>query len=141
MGNNNYYYGVEYVNSLTYTPDKSEYIKEFERSENIKILAILSTGIYLDFENYIDNYSRKKKSIWTSFANICSLSLTIYNGFIFVFCGYYSNNFDNYKIIEKILSKNHNKNINNNKINYKKNINSNDNIMVELSDDLDKKKI
>ncbi len=53
LGNNNYYYGVEYVNSLIYTPDKSEYIKEFERSENIKILAILNTGIYLDFENYL----------------------------------------------------------------------------------------
>jgi len=136
LGNDNDYYGGEFINSFIYTPDKSEVIKEIEKSLNIKILAAINTPP-LDFENYIDNYSRTKKSIWTSFANICSLSLTIYNGFIFVFRGFYSNNFDNYKIIEKILSKNNNKNINN-KINNKKNINSNDNIMIELSDDLDK---
>jgi hypothetical protein len=118
LGNDNDYYGGEFINSFIYTPDKSEVIKEIEKSFNIKILAAINTPP-LDFENYIDNYSRTKKSIWTSFANICSLSLTIYNGFIFVFCGFYSKNFDNYKIIEKILSKNNNKNFNN-KINNKK---------------------
>ena len=99
LGNDNDYYGGEFINSFIYTPDKSEVIKEIEKSLNIKILAAINTPP-LDFENYIDNYSRTKKSIWTSFANICSLSLTIYNGFIFVFCGFYSKNFDNYKIIE-----------------------------------------
>ena len=138
LGNKNEYYGGEFINSFIYTPDKTEYLKKEEKSNNIKILAVIFTPI--DYENYIDNYSRTKKSIWTSLANICSLSLTIYNGFIFVFCRFYSNNFDNYKIIEKILSKSNNKNINNNdKINNKKNINSNNNIMVELSDDFDKK--
>ena len=132
LGNNNDYYGGEIINSFIYTPDKSEVIKKDEKENNIKILATIF--IAFDSDNFIDNYSRTRKSIWTSFANICSLSLTIYNGFIFVFCGFYSNNFDNYKIIEKILSEK-----NNNKINNKKNINSNDIKIIELSDDLDKK--
>ena len=58
-----------------------------------------------DPNNYIDLYSRTKIGIFDPIANICSLALTIYNGFIFVFCGYFSNNYDNFKIIEKILSK------------------------------------
>ena len=119
LGNNNDYYGIEYINSFIYTPDKSEQIKKIEEQGNIKTLAIIST-YFFEFENYIDNYSRKKKSIWTSFANICSLSLTIYNGLNFVFYWIYSKNFDNYKIIEKILSKSNNKNINNNKMDNKK---------------------
>ena len=130
LGNNNDYYGGEIINSFIYTPDKSELMKEEEKEKNIKILAAII--VPFDYDNYIDNYSRTRKSIWTSFANICSLSLTVYNGFIFVFCGFYSNNFDNYKIIEKILSEK-----NNNKI--KKNINSNDINLIELSDDFDKK--
>ena len=139
LGYDNEYYGIEYIDSLIYTPDKSEFIKEFEEKGNIKILALINPAFF-GFENYFDYYSRTKKSIWNAFANICSLSLTIYNGFIFLFCRFYSNNFDNYKIIEKILSKNYNKNINNNdKINNKKNINSYNNIIIELSDDFDKK--
>ena len=58
-----------------------------------------------DDNNYFDYYSRTKKGIFDPISSICSLCLTIYNGFIFAFCGFYSNNFDNYKIIEKILSK------------------------------------
>ena len=50
-------------------------------------------------------YKRKKISVFDILANICSLALTIYNGFKFAFNFLYSENFDNYKIIEKILSK------------------------------------
>ena len=56
-------------------------------------------------ENYFDNYNRQKKDIFKSIANICSLSLTVYNIFTVIYCSFYSNNFDNYKIIEKIISK------------------------------------
>ena len=45
------------------------------------------------------------KSFWDTVANICSLSLSVFNGFSFVFAKIYSNNFDNYKILEKILFK------------------------------------
>ena len=133
-GNNNEYYGVEFINSFIYTPEKSVFIKYLEEVGNFKILAFINTPV-LDVENYIDIYSRTKKSIWTSFANICSLSVSIYSGFIFIFCKFYSNNFDNYKIIEKILSKNHN--IYNNKIITKTKINSNDKMIIELSNDFD----
>ena len=133
LGNNNDYYGIEYINSFTYTLNKTEAIKAYELLYDIKIFAYIYTPKE-DNENYFDYYSRTKKSIWTSFANICSLSVTIYNGFIFVFCRFYSNNFDNYKIIEKILSKKNKKNIGNNN---KKDINAYKNTMVELSYDFD----
>ena len=77
-----------------------------------------------DDNNYFDYYSRTKKGIFDPISSICSLCLTIYNGFTFAFCGFYSNNFDNYKIIEKILSKN--------KKNFKK-------PKKEMSDNIDKK--
>ena len=42
-------------------------------------------------------------SIFDSIASICSLTTTLYEIVTFIFCGFYSNSFDNYKIIEKIL--------------------------------------
>ena len=55
------------------------------------------------FDKYIE-YRRKKISIFDIIANICSLSLTIFNGFRFGFAFFYSQKFDNYKIIDKILT-------------------------------------
>ena len=69
-----------------------------------------------------------ERSIFDPIANICSLALTIYNAFILVFCGFYSNNYDNYKIVKKILSKGGKPY---NKINEKREL-------LQLSDDLDK---
>ena len=56
----------------------------------------------IDFQHY-DEYKRTPKSFWDTVANICSLSMTILNGLGFSFVNYYSNNFNNYKIMEKIL--------------------------------------
>ena len=53
---------------------------------------------------YFDIYSRIKISIFDAIANICSLVITLYGIITFIFCGFYSNSFDNYKIIERILS-------------------------------------
>ena len=53
--------------------------------------------------NHYDQFQRTKKSIFNTIAKICSLCISIFNGFTFVFVKFYSNNFDNYKIIEKIL--------------------------------------
>ena len=39
-------------------------------------------------------------------AEICSLALTFFEFFKFFYGGYYSNNFDSYKIVKKILSNN-----------------------------------
>ena len=75
------------------------------KNDGLKLLTIINT-VWDDPKNNYDIYTRKKKTIFSPIANICSLSLTIYNGFIILFCTFYSNNFDSYKIIEKILSKN-----------------------------------
>ena len=56
----------------------------------------------IDYNHY-EEYKRTAKSFWDTVANICSLSLSVFNGFSFVFAKIYSNNFDNYKILEKIL--------------------------------------
>ena len=58
--------------------------------------------------------------------------LTVYNGFIFAFCRFYSSNFDNYNIIENILIKNK-------KSSTKKKEKENKDKIIELSGDFDKK--
>ena len=99
----NEFYGGSFMEPLEYNIEISETFKSLEK-EGVKFLGIISMKKE-DPNNYMDLYSRTKKGIFDPIANICSLALTIYNGFIFVFCGYYSNNFDNYKIVEKILIK------------------------------------
>ena len=54
---------------------------------------------------YYDHYSRDRISIFDAIANICALITTLYGVVTFIFCGFYSNSFDNYKIIEKIISR------------------------------------
>ena len=56
----------------------------------------------IDFYHY-EEYKRTAKSFWNALANVCSLSMTVLSGFSYVFLNFYSNNFDNYKIIENIL--------------------------------------
>ena len=51
-----------------------------------------------------DMYRRDKISIFDPIANICALITTLYGVLTFIFYGFYSKNFDNYKIVEKILS-------------------------------------
>ena len=58
----------------------------------------------MNFNKY-DQYKRTKISIFDVIANICSLSMTIFGGFIYGFTNYYSKSYDNYEIIKKILSK------------------------------------
>ena len=119
-GENNYIYGGEFLDHITFIINGKE--AGMEPEEGQKVLSYITMNLY-DPQNYYDIYSRKKKSIFNSIANICSLSLTIYNAIIFVFCGFYSNNFDDYKIIDRILFKA--KIEKNNKIDY----NLNDNII------------
>lgn len=54
---------------------------------------------------YHEEYKRTGKSFMDILANICSLSVTVLNVLSLFFVKYYSHNFDNYKIIEKILFK------------------------------------
>ena len=67
---------------------------------NYRVLGAIKFDI--DFSNY-DEYKRTKKDILDSISNACSLCLTFYNIFSFLFITFYSKNFDNYKITEKIL--------------------------------------
>ena len=100
---------------------------------------------------YYDIYTRNKISIFDAIANICSLVMTLYGVITFIFCGFYSNSFDNYKIIEKILAKRNDSkegielrnkstksNINNNKEN-KEGLLDDINIYEEDKDDEDDK--
>jgi len=64
---------------------------------------ILGQFLYsIDFSKS-DEYRRTKKDPFDSVSNACSLILALYNFFSFLFVSFYSNNFDNYKITEKIL--------------------------------------
>ena len=71
--------------------------------EHYKIVAIMQ--YYKDNFGYYDNYSRERISIFDAIANICALVSTLYGVVTFIFCGFYSNSFDNYKIVEKIISR------------------------------------
>ena len=85
----------------------------------------------IDFHHY-DEYKRTSKSLWDTVANICSLSMTIFNGLCYSLMNYFSNNVDNCSIMEKILFNsnsnkyekkefNNNREINGPKINYPNN--------------------
>ena len=67
----------------------------------MKILSIVL--IENKFEKYAE-YRRKKNDILDLIANIGSLFSTFFSVFAFIF-KFYSNNIDNYQIIEKLLSK------------------------------------
>ena len=66
-----------------------------------RLLLVLSG--YTEFTDYIE-YRRKRISVIDVIANIFSFSMAMYNGFKLFFSFLYSDNFDNYKIIDKILS-------------------------------------
>ena len=128
-GENNIKYGGEFLDPISMTINEEDLPNNLKnyKYEGKKLLSYIFLNPY-NPGNYYDKYSRKKKSIFDSIANICSLSLTIYNVFIFVFCGFYSNNFDDYKIIERVLLKAGNEK--NNKTDY----NLNDNILNDNGD-------
>ena len=85
---------------------KSEYnnIRSIPIERNIGIFKpIFNYHIENDANNYVV-YKRKKVSEFSLIANICSLALTIFNGFRFGFNFFYSEKFANYEVIDKILS-------------------------------------
>ena len=77
--------------------------KETGKFEYYKFVAQFE--FYRNNFGYYDNYSRERVSILDTIANICALVSTLYGVVTFIFCGFYSNSFDNYKIIEKIISR------------------------------------
>ena len=102
-------YGGEFTQPVKYSiplnvfPIFNVTNKETHKTELFRLRAI----VQFDGGNfgYYDNYSRERISIFDAIANICALVTTLYGVITFIFCGFYSNSFDNYKIVEKILSR------------------------------------
>ena len=72
-------------------------------SELYKLVAVIQFYQSNNFISY-DKYTRSRVTIWSSISDICALISSLYGIVTFIFCGIYSNSFDNYKIIEKIVS-------------------------------------
>ena len=129
-------FGGEFLDPIIITSDEDDFYAVGElKKRGIKILSYIFINPN-ENQNYYDRYSRKRKNIFDSIASICSLCATIYDIFIFIFCGFYSNNFDNYKIIEKILLKAKNKK--DNIIEYKINNRITDNYDINLNKENEK---
>ena len=112
----------------------------FDKDFGYHINKVIGRVIFdIDF-NHCDEYKRTPKSIWDTLANICSLSMTILNGLSFTFVNYFSNNFDNYKIMEKIIYNNNNfKPIKKDKKNKELNgdLNKNEDLLNKSNEDKD----
>ena len=57
------------------------------------------------YEFEYEDYKRKEKKIVDIFPAIFSLSISVFNGFVFIFSFLYAQSFDNYKIIENIVKR------------------------------------
>ena len=96
--------GLEYNSKENIIIKDYTKIKEEDKYREIngteyKILGSIKYSI--DYCEW-DEYKRTKKNIWNILSIIFSLSLTLFNA-LSVCLNFYSQNFDNYKIIEKIL--------------------------------------
>ena len=125
---NDEHYGGIIMNDKTVIASVQRKEVDFWERNGFRILSIIKI-IGLN-ENNIDNYARSEKGIFDPISNIFSLCLAIYNALTFIFCGYYSNNFDNYQIVEKILSKNIKK-----PIELSSDFNLKDDLLIENIDD------
>ena len=85
--------------------DKKIFVRAYDAksksTHNYKVIGRLKFEI--DFYHY-DEYKRIPKSFLDMLANICSLNMSILNGLSYFLMNYFSNNYNNYKIMEKILN-------------------------------------
>ena len=130
MGKSNVFYGGELIESRMLISDIPQSFINLEKN-GMKAFGI--AGINDINDNYIDIYTRSTKSIFDPISCICSLSMTIFHIFVFAF-SFYSNNFDNYKIIEKVISRNK-------KPFTKKNIEKNEDNIFDISNNSEKKDV
>ena len=103
IGNKKESIGGKISSSPEFYNSKSMSVEVEIKGKKTLVKPIFAFEILSTFESIVE-YRRKKISIFDIIANICSLSLTIFNGFQFGFSFFYSQNFDNYKIIDKILT-------------------------------------
>ena len=109
VGNSNYYYVGDYKSYTTYTddghvrilPDYAWQVKDLDGNHFITLLYLESRPNY----NQYEKYSRKKISFLDALANVAALSSTILSLMSLVYKSLYSNNYNNYKILENILTK------------------------------------
>ncbi len=150
----NIFYGADFKSEKVFTDDG--HVQNLYKEQGYRVLLLLE--IHLDESQY-DRYTRKENSILDVLANICALSSTVLNLITLGYGVLYSQNYDNYKIVENILSKKMGINIYNKKIkdiedpkfelktdlidNNDNNFQSDDNINNndENEDENDKKKI
>ena len=97
------------IGLVGYDTDSKSYRSMFKNESDLiryyngtRYKAICEIHFDIDFNRW-DEYSRERKSIFNALSSVCSLSLTVFNFLSFFLTGFYSNNFDNYKIVEKIL--------------------------------------
>ena len=101
---NNYTYG-RIVASKYQDLSRTKYNKiEYDNETDLELEISLELRIINNLEG-IHLYKRKALSLLDYFANIAALGTTILNLLSKIFELTYSENFDNYKIIDKILSK------------------------------------
>ena len=103
------FYGGEFTDIIRYSIPSTRMINETNDNNEIIYYKLLSI-IQFNKNNYryYEFYIRNKISIFDTMANIWSLIITLYGIITFIFCSFYSNSFDNYKIIEKVISNNTN---------------------------------
>ena len=117
-GKNSTYYGGEFSEARLYPDDG--HMKIAPQALNIKdeegntFIMLLYLSVRPDDSQY-DKYARKEISILDVFANIAALASTALNLMALAYGFLYSENYDNYKIVENILSEKMRFNINYNK--------------------------
>ena len=107
FGGPNIFYGGYFTRSTYFSiPEQPPFEHPKRSGDYYKLVSVL----HFEKNNfaYYETYVREKVSIFDAIANICSLIITLYGIITFIFCQFYSNSFDNYKIVEKIISNNTN---------------------------------
>ena len=90
------------------------YVFDFKNFRMHKYRILGQIKFIIDFNHY-DEYRRTSKSFWDAIANICSLNMVLLNGFSIIIGNFYSNDYNNYKIMEKIFFNLNNQRQNNEK--------------------------
>ena len=108
VGNTNTYYAGNIKSKETYTDDG--HLRNLPNSMNIKdekgnhFIMLLYLDFIPDPTNY-ERYSRKKISVLDVLADVSALASTVLDLMALAYGFLYSQNYDNYKIVENILMK------------------------------------
>ena len=109
VGNTNTYYAGNIQSTVTYTDDghvkslPNNYWKIKDENGN-HFIMLLYLQVFPKSEEY-ERYSRKKKSPLDILADISALASTVLDLMALAYGFLYSQNYDNYKIVESILTK------------------------------------